>query len=199
MYLIADMADPDAYVTLALNGVSVATDLGAGAGAACPKLPAAFEIDVSAALWATVIDAAEAPGSVVVTLSGSAALGDAACSNGLSRVRISYGGTGYDCDGDGAPDLCQLAAGEGDCDANGIFDACEAGGSGDSDSDGIPDSCERARGDFNLDGFIDGSDLSFVLSAWGATGDHDADLNGDGEVAGEDLAVLLAGWGTLIY
>ena len=197
--VIADMEDPDAYVTLALNGVSVATDLGTGAGAACPKLPIALEIDVSAALWRTVIDAAEVPGTVTVTLAGGEALGDAACSNGLSRVRISYGGEGYDCDGDGTPDLCQLASGEGDCDGNGIFDACEAGGSGDTDSDGIPDSCERARGDFNLDGFIDGSDLSFVLSAWGATGDHDADLNGDGEVAGEDLAVLLAAWGTLVY
>jgi len=148
--VIADMSDPDAYVVLALNGVTVAPDLGPGSGAACPKLPVAFEIDVSAVQWGTVIDAAEAPGNIVATLSGSGALGDAACGTGLSRVRVSYGGTGYDCDGDGEPDLCQLASGQGDCDANGIFDACERGGVGDTDSDGIPDVCERARGDFNL-------------------------------------------------
>lgn len=197
--VIADMADPDAYVALALNGIAVAADLGAGAGAACPMLPIAFEIDVSAVLWTTVIDAADVPGTVTVTLAGGEALGDEACSNGLSRVRISYGGSGYDCDGNGEPDLCQLAAGEGDCDENGTFDACEAGGAGDSDSDGIPDSCERARGDFNLDGYVDGVDLAILLGAWGSSGSHEADLNGDGDVAGEDLAMLLASWGTVVH
>ena len=197
--IVADMPGADAYVTLELNGIVIAGDVGAGDPAACTKAPRTFDLEVGVAQWAQVISAAAKPGEVVVRLSGSAGLGAAACSNGLSRVRISYGGAGYDCDGDGEPDLCQLASGEGDCDANGIYDACEAGGAGDTDSDAIPDSCERARGDFNLDGVIDGTDLSFVLGAWGVTGNHDADLNGDGEVAGEDLAVLLAAWGTLTY
>ena len=196
--LIADMTGPDAYVTLELNGIIAATDLSAG-NAACPSAPAAVDLELSVTQWAPVIAAAATPGTVEVRLVGSDGLSAAACASGQSRVRISYGGAGYDCDGDGEPDLCQLAAGEGDCDGNGALDACEAGGAGDTDSDGIPDTCERARGDFDLSGIIDGTDLSFVLSAWGTTGEHVADLNGDSEVAGEDLAVLLAAWGTLTY
>jgi hypothetical protein len=197
--VLADMAAADAYLTIELNGSVVAPELRVDGTSGCPKAALTFSIDLSVAQWAQVIAAAESPGSVRVALIASAGVGTVPCANGASRVRVSYGGSGYDCDGDGASDLCQLAAGDGDCDANGIYDACETGGPGDTDSDGIPDGCERARGDFNLDGTIDGSDLSFVLSAWGTLGNHPGDLDGDGEVAGEDLATLLAAWGLLEY
>jgi hypothetical protein len=197
--MIADFPSVDAYVTLDLNGVAVARDIAPDSPSSCAAKPIVVEHELSMAEWAQVIDAAAAPGEVVVRLVGSEGMSQVPCSAGVSRVSISYGGAGYDCDGDGDSDLCQLAAGEGDCDSNGVLDACEAGGAGDSDSDGIPDSCERERGDFNLDGVIDGTDLSFVLGAWGVMGDHPADLNRDGEVAGEDLAVLLAAWGALTY
>ena len=52
-----------------------------------------------------------------------------------------------DCDGDGVPDGCRIAA-DPSLDANG---------------DGILDSCQYARGDFNLDGVVDGADLSVLL------------------------------------
>jgi hypothetical protein len=112
---------------------------------------------------------------------------------------VSYGGPAYDCDQDGQPDNCQLAAGEGDCDANGIFDACERGTLNDTDSDGVPDSCERAYGDFNLDGSIDGIDLAFVLGTWSETSGGICDIDGDGDVDGNDLAFLLTRWGSVVW
>ena len=48
--------------------------------------------------------------------------------------------------------------------------------------------------DLNDSGAVDGTDLSQILAAWGASG-VPADLNGDGIVSGLDLAVVLAGWG----
>jgi len=196
--LVADFSAEGAAVELSLNGIPIMQVVDAG-GASCPDLPQSSGLELSAVQWAQVIDAASAAGEVLVRLMASDQVGDTVCSAALARVRIWYGGAGYDCDGDGEPDLCQLASGEGDCDGNGTYDACEAGGPGDTDSDGIPDSCETSRGDFNLDGIIDGTDLAFVLGAWGTLGSHPADLNGDGIVFGEDLAFILAAWGPLTY
>jgi len=52
--------------------------------------------------------------------------------------------------------------------------------------------------DINLDGFVDGGDLGFLLGAWGACGGSQcvADFNDDGVVDGGDLGVLLGRWGT---
>ena len=58
--------------------------------------------------------------------------------------------------------------------------------------------CQRA--DYNLDGMVDGADLSILLANWGScpggvsTGCV-GDLNCDGIVDGADLSVLLAAWG----
>ncbi|MGA0173485.1 MAG: GC-type dockerin domain-anchored protein, partial [Phycisphaerales bacterium] len=52
--------------------------------------------------------------------------------------------------------------------------------------DGIP-------GDLNVDGVVNGADLSILLSAWG-TADPVADINGDGVVNGADLSTLLSNW-----
>lgn len=48
-------------------------------------------------------------------------------------------------------------------------------------------------GDFNNDGFRNGADLAYLLTAWGTPG---GDCNGDGLTNGADLAYLLTGWGT---
>jgi hypothetical protein len=50
-----------------------------------------------------------------------------------------------DCDGNGAPDACDLASGTArDCNANGAPDSCDIASkaSGDVDADGVPDECE---------------------------------------------------------
>jgi hypothetical protein len=55
--------------------------------------------------------------------------------------------------------------------------------------------CIGPPGDLDQDGFVNASDLSILLGAWGACRGCEADLNNDGVVAGADLAILLANWG----
>lgn len=50
-------------------------------------------------------------------------------------------------------------------------------------------------GDIDGNGFVDGSDLASVLSAWGSAGGS-ADIDGSGAVDGADLTTLLSAWGT---
>ena len=47
--------------------------------------------------------------------------------------------------------------------------------------------------DFNLDGKVNGPDLAFLLSHWGATNPL-GDITGDGATDAQDLAVLLSVW-----
>ncbi len=84
-----------------------------------------------------------------------------------------------DCDGDGVDDCQQIAAGAADMNENGVLDVCET-----------------VRGDLNLDGIVDGADLSLLLSDWGTAGSG-SDINADRIVDGADLALLLTTWGTL--
>jgi hypothetical protein len=50
--------------------------------------------------------------------------------------------------------------------------------------------------DINRDGATDGTDLSFLIGAWGTSGQglYDTDIDNDGLVEGKDLAYLLSGW-----
>ncbi|MDA1263396.1 MAG: dockerin type I domain-containing protein, partial [Planctomycetota bacterium] len=50
--------------------------------------------------------------------------------------------------------------------------------------------------DVNHDNYVDGSDLTTILSTWGSNGSPvGGDINGDGTVNGTDLAFVLSGWG----
>lgn len=84
----------------------------------------------------------------------------------------------------------------GDCDSDGVSDLEEIlfGTGTDKDGDGIPDDCVACPGDINLDGVVNGVDLSTLLASWGNRGP--ADLNADGTVNGVDLSMLLASWGS---
>jgi hypothetical protein len=48
--------------------------------------------------------------------------------------------------------------------------------------------------DLNLDGEVNGADLTILLGSWG-TSDPVADLSGDGLVGGADLTIMLGNWG----
>ena len=50
--------------------------------------------------------------------------------------------------------------------------------------------------DVNHDNYVNGSDLTAILSTWGTDGGSaGGDINGDGTVSGLDLAFVLSGWG----
>ena len=62
---------------------------------------------------------------------------------------------GADCDANGTPDLCDIAAGlVSDCDGNGIPDSCDVlqGNGTDCDGNGLLDSCDLALGAIDCDG-----------------------------------------------
>jgi formylglycine-generating enzyme required for sulfatase activity len=106
-----------------------------------------------------------------------------------------------DCNMNGIADTCDITSGlDRDCNSDGRLDKCDVFIDGAADDNGncTPDSCEFARGDFGLDGTVDGEDLAFLLAAWGS-GDQFGDLNADGVVDGLDLAFLLAAWGPTGY
>ena len=84
-----------------------------------------------------------------------------------------------------------------DCNSNGICDIDDiAAGAEDKNQNGKLDSCELARGDLNLDGFINAADITILLNFWGFSNPPTGDLNGDGIVGGADITLLLNNWGT---
>jgi hypothetical protein len=56
--------------------------------------------------------------------------------------------------------------------------------------------CVDCPGDVNATGFVDGSDLAWMLAQWGTVlPGTAADLDGDSQVSGSDLGLLLVYWG----
>jgi hypothetical protein len=66
----------------------------------------------------------------------------------------------------------------------------------DLNANGIGDVCEFARGDLNLDGIVDASDVPFFFNVWGGVAGSPADMNFDGAVDATDFSILLGNWGT---
>jgi hypothetical protein len=66
----------------------------------------------------------------------------------------------------------------------------------DVNSNTVGDACELARGDLNLDGIVNASDVPLFLNLWGSTGASGGDFNFDGAVNALDFSILLANWGT---
>jgi hypothetical protein len=85
-----------------------------------------------------------------------------------------------------------------DCNRNGICDGDDiaANASLDKNANGVLDACELARGDLNLDGFVNAADLSVLLAFWGVPQPPLGDLDADGIIGGADLSILLGNWGT---
>jgi hypothetical protein len=68
----------------------------------------------------------------------------------------------------------------------------------DANANGIGDVCEFARGDLNLDGIVDASDVPLFFNAWGGGAGSPADMNFDGAVNAADFSILLGNWGTTV-
>ena len=66
----------------------------------------------------------------------------------------------------------------------------------DANGNGIGDACEFARGDLNLDGVVNASDIPLFFNLWGTTGSSPADFDFDGVVNSSDFTILLNNWDT---
>lgn len=87
-----------------------------------------------------------------------------------------------------------------DCNNNGTPDSGEIlSGAMDWDNDGVLDSCEYAMGDLNLNGLIDGQDISILLGWWGVANPLFGDLDSDNAVGPRDLGILLGRFGVVVY
>lgn len=87
-----------------------------------------------------------------------------------------------------------------DCNGNGVADNVEiSAGAADWDHDQILDSCEYKIGDLNLNGVVDGADVSILLGWWGIPNPLYGDLNDDNVVNAFDLGILLGRFGVVTY
>ncbi len=115
-----------------------------------------------------------APGLEVMDLDGDASIDQVDVGLFLDR----YSAPLEDCDGDGTPDLEEIAL-----------------GAPDADGDGVPDACGSVLGDLDGDGAVSGDDLMILMQELWGTADPAGDLDGSGLVGFGDLLVMLANWG----
>jgi alpha-tubulin suppressor-like RCC1 family protein len=138
--------------------------------------------------------AAVPSGQISISLLPSPAVTASECSDGFMRVQMKYMGIGptsdcnqnglldtrdiganpsLDCDGSGHLDACELADNPLlDCNQNGRLDSCDiAAGSPDDDGDTHPDSCQYAKGDLDLNAYIDNGDVAILMLYFGIVSD----------------------------
>jgi formylglycine-generating enzyme required for sulfatase activity len=176
---IGDFNLPTESATLRLAGTTITTTLFQNGASDCPAMPDQAVFVLQPAQWNALV-AASAGGNMSVTILGNPLVSPAQCGSPYSEVSVRVE-TGADCDGTGALDYCEIAAGVNDDNQN-----C------------VPDGCEYKSGDFDLDGAVGGPDIAYLLAVWG-TADLLADISGDGVVSAPDLASLLAVWGPTPY
>ena len=87
-----------------------------------------------------------------------------------------------------------------DCNDNIVIDSCDVdAGAFDDDGDGRPDACEMAKGDFDLDGFVDSKDLGILLLYWLEIDPPFGDFNHDRIIDSSDLGGLLGNFGPVTW
>ena len=81
-------------------------------------------------------------------------------------LRVAYGDP-TDCDGNGLPDLCEIAGGVGDCNGNLVLDVCDLrlGTSHDFDGNGVPDECDPLSASVASISLGSGGRVDFTLQA----------------------------------
>jgi probable HAF family extracellular repeat protein len=122
---------------------------------------------------------------------------------GRGYVLVSSVPVPLDTDGDGVldeQDNCPAIANptQADCNNNGVGDVCEiAAGTPDFNADTVPDTCQCIA-DLFVDRQVNGADLGALLAFWGPVNPalSSADINRDGKVDGADLGYLLNAWGS---
>ncbi len=153
----------------------------------------------SLVLSATEFNMLKGGGNAAIELVPSFSVNDTMCGDPATtyiRVQVDYTRqpTGFDCNENGVPDACDIAAGS----------------SSDGDGDGVPDECQApadCAGDANCDGAVNWRDIDYFVaaqndaeSAWAALFAPDPpscpfsnnDANGDGGVNWRDIDSFVA-------
>jgi formylglycine-generating enzyme required for sulfatase activity len=211
---VGDLNLATEFATLRLADTVITSTLFQQGASDCPAQPDQATIVLTAAQWNALVDASTG-GTMTVSIVGNTLVNASQCAGAMSEVIATFTvspdcnqngtldycdiatGTAADCNANGVPDTCDITAGlDRDCDANGRLDRCDVlqYAAADDNQNCTPDVCEYARGDFGLDGSVDGKDLGYMLASWGSA-DPFADLDGNGLVNGADLGKLLANWG----
>jgi hypothetical protein len=162
-------------VAVSVDGVPIGTVL--EGGSTCAQPPDEDSLTVPMATWNT----AAADGVVVIDMVATSLVNAFECpQDSWISVRVQYAGesASKDCNTNGVPDECDIAAcapGDpacDDCNTNGVPDACDiaSGFSQDTNGNGIPDECESGTtwclGDSNCSGGAPGfEDIPFFVSA----------------------------------
>jgi hypothetical protein len=100
--------------------------------------------------------------------------------------------------GAGSSDLSYDADGDGDVDEDDMVALVETFVEYDTDGDGSADGTGSFRGDFNLDGGVNGTDLSILAGGFGSgMGFAGGNANCDTTVNGTDLSILASNFGNV--
>jgi hypothetical protein len=121
--------------------------------------------------------------------------------NGLLDTRDIGTNPSLDHDHNALLDACELNQNPLlDCNLNGELDSFDlTAGASDDDLDGHLDDCEWAKGDFDLDGFVDSKDLGILLLYWMEIDPPFGDFNHDRTVDSADLGDLLGKFGPVSW
>lgn len=121
-----DLDAPTEFITLKVNGTTVANFFFT-VGPDCDHA-GVEELTLSATVWNMLIGSSDDAEVRIV----ASPLVEPDCVvpprdplPGQCEVSVEYGGMRYDCNGNGEPDICDIANGAVDCNANGWIDACE--------------------------------------------------------------------------
>jgi hypothetical protein len=184
-----DFSLPSEFITVYLNGRFVGqvfTDTGSDKNDCRSSI--ARQITLSRAFYNEMIDQGGGATAAAFEFVPSIAVNANQCPTGSwIRCELSY-----------------TAAITGDCNANGLLDACETRDFPDTDTNGngIVDTCENyslvflCPGDLDGGGSVDTADLSLLLMSFGAAMPGDpADLDGDQNINTADLSLLLLSFG----
>jgi hypothetical protein len=129
-----DLDEPGEFVFVNLNDVFLGSLF--GDANACPDEPDTRALTVPAADFNAAVNSGDATISIVPNT------GMVQCAGGSSvvvGVRYRAADDTLDCNGNGEPDACDIAAGGSiDCNGNGLPDECEL----DCNGNGVPDDCD---------------------------------------------------------
>lgn len=132
------------HVVVLLDGVEVGR-LFRGVAADCAEI--VDELSIPASTFNT----AAADGTAIIGLAPTAAVNALTCADNWANVSVTYAGiaTAYDCNTNGIPDACDIAAGF----------------SPDHNKDGVPDECAGLDiGDCNCDGQVNWRDIDYFVA-----------------------------------